>query len=297
MEWFKSIFEAILKALFGELPKEEVQKPVPLDKKQVTHIPEYNEKSQAVGVMQQALLDKGYEIKVDDEFGPKTKEVLSRFQIDRGLPGSGIPGPKTMDFLGIEVVEVKPQDEPKKKGIPWFWELKKYEGKSEHDSAFNKFMSGFWAKVGLPGYTSIVGSARAWCGLAGAAGLIMAGYQIPVNSFRAKAWDNYCQAVDWKKNGIPQGAFIRINNKGDCNSIFDNHITHGNGDCAPQDIDKPSDVVSAYGGNQGDKLKVSNYAVRKICQVRWPCESELPKKITKSVNCSNGKTADNESTR
>lgn len=277
--------------------KKEDLKPSP-NNKTIPHIPVYEEKSKAVGIMQQALVDKGYILDVDGDFGPITKSMLSKFQMDRGLPGSGIPGPKTMGFLGLTVVKEEKREEPQKKSsIPWFWALKKYEGKSEHDSVFNKFMSGFWGKVGLPGFKSIVGSARAWCGLAGAAGLIMVGYKAPVDSFRAKAWDNYCQKIDYKANGIPQGAFLRINNKGDCDSLLNNHLSHANGDCAPQDIDKPSDVISAFGGNQGDKLKVSNYTMKKVCQVRWPCEEPLPGKITKSINCSNGKTTDNESTR
>lgn len=284
-EPFKKLIQAIADAIFGKSTHEKGG--ILIDK-----MPLLGDKGEHVKVLQGQLNLFGEGLVVDGHFGPRTHRAVSSFQKSRGLTGSGVIGPKTLKLLNITLVE----PEKKSSKIPWFWGLKKHEGKHESDSAFQSYMNKFWALTGLPSFKGLVGSARAWCGIFAAAGLTYAGYQFPVNSFRAKSWDNYCQAIDWKSNGFPQGAFVRINSSANCSSLKGNHITLANGDCAPQDL-KASNVFSGFGGNQANKAKVSNYPVKNICSVRWPCEEILPPKITKSINCSSGKTADQESTR
>lgn len=67
------------------------------------HIPKYGERSDNVATMQRALNKAGVTPKLleDGKFGPRTKANLSKFQKSKGLPGSGIPGNKTMEFLGL----------------------------------------------------------------------------------------------------------------------------------------------------------------------------------------------------
>jgi len=62
-------------------------------------IPEFGEHSDRVATMQVGLNRHGSKLKVDGKFGPMTKVALSKFQKENGLPGSGIPGPKTMALL------------------------------------------------------------------------------------------------------------------------------------------------------------------------------------------------------
>ena len=111
----------------------------------------------------------------------------------------------------------------------------------------------------------------------------------------ARNWAKYGQAVEWKVNGIPKGAVMHLNHKGDCSSGSGNHVTFADGDCSPQDLASKNATVAGFGGNQSNTVKRSIYSVKEVCAVRWPAEIDLPSKITKSVNCS-GKKSD-ESTR
>ena len=291
----KSWYEKLLEAIFGTVEKEPVKKPVAPALVAINFIPLRHHVSSVVTQIQKALKVKGYDIVVDGDFGPRTELVISRFQKDIGLNGSGALGPITIKRLGFVVVRPKPtKNKPK---APWFWKLKKYEGENESNPEFNKEMSSYWSKVGLPGFKSIVGSPRAWCGLFIAVGLVQAGVSYQKTGARAKDWDKYGMSINWKLDGFYQGAIVRINSRGDCKSSKGNHVTLANGDCTGADLMKPGATFSGFGGNQGNKAKVSTYKVNRICSVKWPSETFVPSKVTLSINCSNGKTADNESTR
>lgn len=66
-------------------------------------IPKYGEKSHFVKILQSELNKHGSQIKLDGDFGNKTKAAVSYFQKSIGLKGSGIIGPKTMAGLGLVV--------------------------------------------------------------------------------------------------------------------------------------------------------------------------------------------------
>lgn len=267
----------------------------------ISKIPVFGEKSDDVKTLQKALNATGLvaHLEVDGDFGPLTRASVSRFQYIKGLPGSGIIGPQTIEFLGIAVNQEKDQ----KTKAPWFWKLKSYEGKGETDKAFVKEMSFFWKFVGLPGFKTIIGNSFAWCGLFVAVGLVATNVDWQKNGAGAKNWDKFGQAIEWQKNGFPQGAIIRINHKANCGSGSGNHVTLSNGDCSANDLKKENATFSGFGGNQGNKAKVSTYPVKNICAVRWPLKSEsgeaipLPGPVLESKNCSNGKTDKKESTR
>lgn len=72
--------------------------------RKVTKIPQPGEISKNVGVYQEALVERGAVLKIDFDFGPKTKSEGARIQKILGLTGTGVPGVKTMEALGIEVV-------------------------------------------------------------------------------------------------------------------------------------------------------------------------------------------------
>ncbi len=259
-------------------------------------VPKFGDKGQDVKELQAALKGKGFNPgSVDGDFGPKTKAALQAFQKSKGLAGTGVipeNGGKTFEYLELKLEKKK---ESKKSGIPWFWKTKEFSGKGEHDPAFVKYQSGFWGKVGLPQFKTIIGSAFAWCGLGAATGLILVGLNWQKDGAAAKNWDKFGVGIEWRMNGIPQGAFVRINGNGDCKSAKGNHITQANGDCAPSSLGKGA-TFDGYGANQGNKWKVSTYAVSKICSVRWPADAAFPPPVKVSKNCTSGKSG-NESTR
>lgn len=177
---------------------------------------------------------------------------------------------------------------------PWLTYLRKFSGKKETDPAFSKEISSYWKYVGLPGYKTISGKARAWCAVFIVVGGIATG-QVYLSKGGAGA-ANHCSApdiyeyLDWKKDGMPEGAITGIKGTG-------NHVSQANGDCAPADLLKADATFDAYGGNQGDHAKVSTYPVKNLRCVGWyKSAKERPRKITVSRNCtSKGKTG--ESTR
>lgn len=65
----------------------------------------YGDKNNAVEAMQQLLMGKGFGVGIDGadgEYGPKTKNALTKFQTDRGLASDGICGKDTWsELLGI----------------------------------------------------------------------------------------------------------------------------------------------------------------------------------------------------
>lgn len=72
--------------------------------KKIKTIPVFGDISEDVRTIQNQLSDLGFNpIRVDSEFGNETKRMISKFQKSKGLPGSGIIGPKTIGFLGLEI--------------------------------------------------------------------------------------------------------------------------------------------------------------------------------------------------
>jgi hypothetical protein len=190
--------------------------------------------------------------------------------------------------------EKKPTE--KRKAAPWFVFAKSNQGKVETDPGFNKSMSSKWYLVGLPSFKSIIGSTRAWCGLACAVSLASIGLQYQKDGAAAINWDKFGNRIVWKSEGIPQGAIVRINHGLNCSSSKGNHVAMADGDCAPADLLKSGATINLYGGNQGNAWKVSTYSAREICSVTWPKDYAKPPTITKSVNCSGSKRSA-ESTR
>lgn len=77
---------------------------------EVSHIPQFGEKSEAVKTYQKALNKAmGTSITEDGDFGPVTRDLGAKFQKSKNLEGTGQPGPVTMELLGIIV---KPSTSP-----------------------------------------------------------------------------------------------------------------------------------------------------------------------------------------
>ena len=192
--------------------------------------------------------------------------------------------------------EPKREDEPARKPPPWYLFALKYKGKKETDPEFSKVMVPQWKLVGL-NLGTIKENWAAWCGLAMAVSLAGVGLSYMKDGGSARSWGRYGVEIDWKKDGIPQGAIIHINHGLNCKSSSSNHVSQANGDCTAADLLKPGATIDLYGGNQSNTWKVSTYAVKEICEVRWPKEVAKPPRITKSVNCSSKTPSSGESTR
>lgn len=245
-----------------------------------------------VKILQLRLQELGYfNGSIGGNFFDVTEKALKDFQRDYGLKADGVFGPVTK----AKMASIDAPQPSKRKSPPWYLAMVGWTGKGEKDKSFVAYMSGFWGRVGLPGYKTIVGSRFAWCGLGVAAALIVSNVDYAKNGAGAKNWAKYGVAYPWKENGIPRGAIIHINPKS-CTSGSGNHVTLANGDCSLADIQKPNATFGAIGANQQDQVKVSVYKVSSICAVRWPKDYPIPSKIVKSENCT-GTGPTNESTR
>lgn len=202
---------------------------------------------------------------------------------------------------------VQPDPEPSKpsapppserKRPPWYVFALQFKGKNENDPAFSKFMVPKWKLFGMD-LGTIAQSWAAWCGLAMAVALSGVGVDYARNGELARNWATYGVAINWKIDGIPQGAIVHINHGLNCSSSSSNHVAQAEGDCTAADLLKAGATIDLYGGNQGNTWKVSTYSAKEICNVRWPKDVKdfpPPGKITESVNCTSKKSA-GESTR
>ncbi len=71
---------------------------------------QYGMRGKAVGELQQALVDHGYELDVDGDFGDATDAALRDFQASNELDVDGIAGPETWAALEAEDEEEDEED-------------------------------------------------------------------------------------------------------------------------------------------------------------------------------------------
>lgn len=226
-------------------------------------------------------------------FGPKTEAIADQFEIE------------------IVARRIKPvPEEQKARGVPTdeadpFWldqAKKKYQGKNENDPAFNKQMSSRWGLVRLR-LKTIAANWAAWCGLFAAVVFADVGIRWQLDGAAARNWGKYGTEIEWKQNGIPRGAVLWLNHKGNCKSGSGNHVTFADASCTAQDLAKAGAGIPAFGGNQGNTAKVSRYGVKEICGVRWPDTTTegkvipFPGPVAKSTDSCTLKKASGESTR
>lgn len=171
----------------------------------------------------------------------------------------------------------------------WKKEAKKYDGMGENNPKLAAVLVPKWSLFGM-NLGTISKNWAAWCGLSGAVILATVGLNYPKDGALALNWDKFdAVTINYKVDGAPEGAFARLNHYGDCKREDGNHLTNFEGDCSPEDLNKPGATFSGRGGNQNDTWKVSTYAVKKICRVFWPKDAKMkPRKITKSKKCTVG---------
>jgi hypothetical protein len=196
----------------------------------------------------------------------------------------------------------KPEPEPvKSSGAFWMKAFNGLMGKKETDKSLQDLLVPYWKKLYGLGIKTLIGASAAFCGLG--AGYIMYTNGLPVvkRGAAAKSWAGYGQAIDFKKNGLFEGAILHIDHDGDCKGDS-NHVTFEYGDCTAEDLAKPKAVITGRGFNQGNAVKDSLFPVKHICAARWPEKDNdgkpipLPGPVKVSRNCGKiGKTG--ESTR
>ena len=103
-----------------------------------------------------------------------------------------------------------------------------------------------------------------WCGAAMAAWIAGAGYTVPPEAARARAW------LDW---GVPlqdpkPGAVAVFRRGADEKS---GHVTLF--------LEDRGDRVLCLGGNQGDAVSITSYPKRDLLGYRWPAGADVPAKV------------------
>lgn len=192
-----------------------------------------------------------------------------------------------------ETEQIAPPAEPEKPkdDRPWLTIMRRYIGKREDDPDFERELTPWWKKLYNRTIDGIRGNAKAWCGLMAGFVLFGAGYAVPRHGEMAANWrkDPNFVYLDYRKVGIPAGAFVGINHSGRCDGASGNHITLANGDCSPQDLAKPGAMFDGVGGNQNNRVGVNAYGVKEICSVGWPAKAPLPNPVTASSGCGGGR--------
>lgn len=132
----------------------------------------------------------------------------------------------------------------------------------DHDVELSKG----WPLVGLPQYKSVIGTVHAWCGMVLATDLHECGYKFPKGAAGARNWDKYGTPINWKVDGIPMGAIVRIEH------VTGAHVTTADRDHNPGEL-----ILDALGGNQSNSINVTRFSVSgrahghdEIVWVGWP---------------------------
>lgn len=179
----------------------------------------------------------------------------------------------------------------------WMDEAEKYLGKSEHDSKWSAFLGAYWPSITkLTGMgNSIVGNWRAWCALFFGFILSLKGYDFYKSGLAAEMGANTGKTIEYRINGAPRGAGVWKQTNGQ------NHICFLSGNCTAGDLTCKDCTFNCTGGNQGDEVSKATYKVADIKRIFWPTKKDgtgepFPGKVTKSINCTSGKTSD-QSTR
>lgn len=200
---------------------------------------------------------------------PKPVEVIGRGEATNPvLPGNMIENPNLDQIARVEPV--------------WLIVARSMLGSKETDTKFAREMIPFWKKLFNRNIGAIAGNEVAWCGLFVGRCLYEAGLPVQKKGEMAGNWRSYGVPIDWRKNGIPQGAIIHINHNHSCEiGNKGNHVTFAATNYTTHDLEVTG-YFAALGGNQGNKVCVASYSIKEICEVRWPKEVPLPSPVYRS---------------
>ena len=248
MEWIAALIR-IVQAFFGTPPT-----PV----KTISSIPNYGDRSDVVKIYQQALKDKGFSPgSIDGSFGRKTRKATTAFQLSVKLPGSGKPGPKTIEALGLFVVkaEVPP---PSGEGMtPYEWVRGELGQKEIYGSKDNPRIRWYHTASGNIGHKEYPDETP-WCSSILNKAADECGYYKTDNAL----------ASSWRRYNVDAGSDVK---QGDI-VVIDGHVT-----LADKPFHKSNDsYFYGLGGNQSNMVKVSKYATSRIKAVRkWKKKGDI----------------------
>lgn len=231
-----------------------------------------------------------------------TADEIKKLQLElnrlgAGLSVDGIYGPKTKAAEAKYLGKAEAPSKPKRRGAYWMATINAMMGMREGDKKLQAILVPYWKSLYGLAYYTLVGTVFAWCGLQVGYVYKVNGFHVPKRGAAAKTWGTSESGIpiNWKRDGIPYGATLHIDHQCDCKG-GGNHVGFAAGDCAPQDLKSGS--FTLRGGNQGNRVKDSNFKVCEICAVHWADRdpNNPPPKITKSKNCRGGGSS-GESTR
>ena len=236
MEWIAALIR-IVQAFFG---------PPPTPVKTISSIPDYGDRSDVVKIYQQALKDKGFSPgSIDGSFGRKTRKATTAFQLSVKLPGSGKPGPKTIEALGLFVVkaEVPP---PSGEGMtPYEWVRGELGQKEIYGSKDNPRIRWYHTASGNIGHKEYPDETP-WCSSILNKAADECGYEKTDNAL-ASSWRKY---YPHNNDVVLRGQVVTL----------DGHVT-----LADKNFNRRTDkYFYGLGGNQGNMVKVSKYRTNRI---------------------------------
>lgn len=189
----------------------------------------------------------------------KYSDLVKKLQTEMNSLGSnltvdGVPGPVTQaelekyDFVALDLSQVPdveknpPVPPPPNHGLqpPWVTQLLSRMGWTEFDH--DKEIAKDWKIVGLPQYTSVIGTVHAWCGLACAIALKACGLVYPKGAAGAQNWENFGEECNYVC-----GAFLPIRHAGG-----GRHIT-----VFMYWVDEKHKIAACLGGNQSNGYRIS----------------------------------------
>ncbi len=194
----------------------------------------------------------GFYTQCDGAFGPLTEASLKHFQVANFLKDDGIYGPITDRVMIHKLGEVPQTQTPSPVSdseTPWMDWMERSIGQKEiPGNAANPFIVDVFRYTSLKNTKYALTDETPWCAACVNAALVKNGYQ-GTNSAAVYSFNKYGTELKTPK----YGAII----------VLGYHVTFF------KELG-PHGYYSCLGGNQADKVKVSNFPIHDVQTIRWP---------------------------
>jgi len=227
-----------------------------------------------VKILQRLLVNQGYVLDIDGDFGQATETSVRDYQIKRNLDNDGIVGPETWAALNLPPAQSPSLDNSQLTSIPgtppWLVIARSLIGTKEIQGAADSPVILNWAtyiSLKRPHLKGTIGwynrDSIPWCGLFIAYCMTKAGIEPPRLALGALNWKN-----DWPNGYLLKepclGSILVKSREGG------GHVTFYEGE--------DNNYYYGTGGNQSDMVNVS--AIRKNSDVKgfmWPTGQPISK--------------------
>jgi uncharacterized protein (TIGR02594 family) len=209
-----------------------------------------------------AELKSGMKLKPDGDFGQRTHDAVVRFQREHGLVTDGVVGPRTWAALGLNASTVSVSQAPPSVGAPWMDIAMAELGIHENAAPgkHNKRIIEYHATTLLRATTD----ETPWCSSFVNWVMMQARFR-GTNNALARSW------IDWGTGlTTPRaGSVTVIKRKGASSDVATGSKT---GFHVAFYVSSTSTTLRLLGGNQGDKVKYSNFLLSAydVRGYRWP---------------------------